>query len=384
MEKRLFPELRSTQLPVFYATNRIPVSPGEAGHYTARESDRVTLGMAQVTLGEPGWTWEEFVRSERASTIHHPRSARVDDVQEWGTLGNQDQLNEAEQAFVSKINAHLSRTRTQDLVVYVHGYRVTFDEVSVLMGSFAHYLGHAATVSFQWPTDLHFWNYLTDCARARKYIPHIERLISIVSRTKAEHLNLVAYSCGSPLLAEALVRLRAGAPDEDPEALRRRFHIGNVIFAASDIDLRTFTREAFPPIKDMATQVLVYISKNDAALGFSSLMAGGSRLGNPKASELTREDLEALAADPRFEVIDVTDVRGAHEMGGMKGHGYWFANEWISTDITISMRYPIPAGQRCLAPGPGRNMWRLPEDYPDCLVHRLLEMYPEVRRASGP
>lgn len=31
MEKRLFPELRSTQLPVFYATNRIPVSPARRG-----------------------------------------------------------------------------------------------------------------------------------------------------------------------------------------------------------------------------------------------------------------------------------------------------------------------------------------------------------------
>lgn len=49
------------------------------------------------------------------------------------------------------------------------GYRVTFDEVAVRMGSFAHYLGHGAIVTFQWPTGPNFWNYLTDCPRAERY-----------------------------------------------------------------------------------------------------------------------------------------------------------------------------------------------------------------------
>jgi hypothetical protein len=51
-------------------------------------------------------------------------------------------------------------------VLYVHGYRVTFDEISVQMGSFAHYLGHGAMATFQWPTGLNVWNYITDCPRA--------------------------------------------------------------------------------------------------------------------------------------------------------------------------------------------------------------------------
>jgi esterase/lipase superfamily enzyme len=209
-------------------------------------------------------------------------------------------------------------------------------------------------------------------------------VIALMSRTKTERLNLVGYSCGSPLLAEALVRLRARYPEEPPDAIRRRFRIGNVIFAASDIDVKTFARDAFPSVKDLATQIVVYISKNDGALAFSSLLAGTSRVGKPDIYDLTREDLDAFAADSRFEMVDVTDVRGAHELGGMKGHGYWFANDWISSDVTICMRYPIPAKRRCLQSGPSRNTWRLPEDYPDCLVNRLLETYPDVGRTSVP
>ena len=47
----LRPELRSTKLPVFYATSRKPVAPGIPGHYTDQQGDGVRLGVAEVRLG---------------------------------------------------------------------------------------------------------------------------------------------------------------------------------------------------------------------------------------------------------------------------------------------------------------------------------------------
>jgi len=271
--------------------------------------------------------------------------------------------------------------KNREVVIYVHGYRVNFDEVAVQMGSFAHYLGHGGMVTFQWPTGMMFWNYITDCPNAEKYIPDIERLISVVAKSSATGINLLAYSCGSPLLAQALARLRMRHPDEGREALARRYRIGNVVFAASDVDLKTFSREYVPPALDLARQLIVYVSRNDKALGFSSLIAGASRLGKPDISDLTPEELERLAADPKLQVIDISDVRGAHEMGGMKGHGYWYANDWISSDITVSLRRPIPPKERCLvAAGPRERVWRMPENYPQCLADRLLADLPQLRR----
>jgi esterase/lipase superfamily enzyme len=269
------------------------------------------------------------------------------------------------------------------VVLYVHGYRVTFDEVAVMMGSLSTYLGHGAMVSFQWPTGQRFWNYLTDCPRAEQYIPEIARLIELLSQTNAEYINVMAYSCGSPLLAEALAQLRARHPDEGREQLARRYRIGNVIFAASDIDLKTFAREHVPAIMDLARQSIVYMSRRDAALGFSSIVAGASRIGRPDIADLTVKDIELLAADPHLQGIDVTDVRGAHEMGGMAGHGYWYANEWIATDVVLSLRYPIPPERRCLVRDTQhKNIWRMPDDYPDCVAASLLKVYPQLRRTE--
>ncbi|MGH8680903.1 MAG: hypothetical protein ACREVP_05270, partial [Burkholderiales bacterium] len=67
-----------------------------------------------------------------------------------------------------------------------------------------------------------------------------------------------------------------------------------------------------------------------------------------------------------------------------KGHGYWYANEWIATDVTISLRYPIPPAQRCLVNvPPGSRVWRIPENYPDCVAERLLAAYPQLRRTQA-
>jgi len=376
-------ERRSTRLPVFYATTRAPAGEGQPGHYVNDAGDGMTLGVAGVRLGPPGWTWEDLIASDRKSTVEHARPGAVERVEEFGKAREDGEPGDAERRYLAAIDAQLAQARNKELVLYVHGYRVTFDEVSVQMGSFAHFLGHGTMVTFQWPTGLNFWNYLTDCPRAERYIPDIERLIGLLARSSAESIHIMAYSCGSPLLAAALARLRARHPAEGREALARRYRIGNVIFAASDVDFKTFAREHVPPSLDLARQLIVYASRLDRALGFSSLIAGASRLGKPDIADLTPQELERLAADPRFQVVDVSDVRGAHESGGMRGHGYWYANEWISTDVTVSLRHATPPERRCLVNPPGKpRTWQFPEDYPRCVVDRLLEAFPALGRSK--
>lgn len=380
-ERQLHPALRSTELPVFFATTRVPTDGPE--HFGNAQAQGVALGVATVRLGEPGWSWQQLVASDLASSTANPRPGAVESVRMMGPAGSGETLSEADRAFIAGIDAQLARTNNQSVVLYVHGYRVSFDEVAVQMGSFAHYLGQGATVTFQWPTGSMFWNYVTDCPRARQSIPDIERLIGLLARTQARQVNLLAYSCGSPLLASALAQLRARNAGLDHVALQQRLRIGNVIFAASDVDLKTFAREHVKPALDLAQQVIVYYSRADRALGFSSLVAGASRLGQPDLKDLqdlSVAELRVLAEEPRFQAIDVTDVRGPHEMGGMKGHGYWYANEWISTDVTLSLRYPIPPEKRCLRNQPGTRIWRMPDDYPDCVATRLLEAYPVLKR----
>ena len=377
MHNAMHDEVKKVNLPVFYATSRQAISADQPGHYNEKVADQVTLGVADVRLGQKGWDFDDLIASDYDETWEHARPGEVESVLEFGKADDET----AERHFVAAINAQIAASDKPDVSFYVHGYRVHFDEATVLMGSVGHYLGHNAMVTFQWPTGLNFWNYLTDCPRAEAFISDIADTIELLAKTDAEAINMLAYSCGSPILAAALDELRRRYPELDRQQLLVKFRIADVIFAASDVDLKTFANEYIPSMLDLSRQLTVYYSEGDGALRVSGMLAGASRLGRPKIDDLTPAEIEVLATERRLNAINVTDVPGVHEMGGMAGHGYWYANSWISTDVLVGFLDAIPPGERCLVLIEGaRNTWRFPENYVDCVVNKLLTKHPQLAR----
>src|SRR6516162_9725944 len=376
------PDRRVTEEGVFFATTRAPAPPQAPERYTSRKGDAVRLGVARVQLGEPGWSYDDLVASDRTSRPETPRPARVVAVEEFGIFGAPG--GAAERELVAAIDRQVEREPNRSVVIYVPGYRTTFDQVMVLMGSWAHFLARQSPmIAFSWPTGTRFWNYLFDCPRARAFVPDIARLIALVGeRSQAQHLNLIAFSCGSGLLAEALVQLREAHPDEDPVALQRRYRIANAIFVAADIDLQTFARAHLPVLTTIARRIEVYLSEDDFALRVAALLARASRLGRPRLEELTREDLDTLASNERLVAIDVTGVYGAHELTGIRGHGYWFANQRVSSDVLLSMMYPFDPVWRGLDHAPGLGLWTFPDDYPRRVGDAVYEAEPQLRRET--
>lgn len=370
---------RGTTVDVLWATNRAPAADGDPAHFESFPGDGALLGRAAVRLGEPDWSFDDLITSDRTSRAEDdPRPAEVMSVEPFGRLG----AAAADAAFVAAIDERVSRSRTGEAVLYVPGYRISFNRTLAFMGGWVHYLGRSSAVmTFAWPTGTRAWSYLTDCPRARAFVPDIERLITLVAeRSQAKRLNLIGFSCGSPLLAEALVALRERHPEEDADALQRRYRIANAIFIAADIDLETFARAHVPALTTIARRTEVYLSEDDVALKVAAFLARASRLGRPRFDELTHEDLETLASNDRLVGIDVTGVYGRHETTGMRGHGYWFANPRVSTDVLLSMVYPFDPAWRGLVHGPGKGLWTFPEDYPERVVTAVHDAAPELRR----
>ncbi len=335
------------------------------------------LGVADVQLGKPGWNFEDLVASDRNSGLDSLRPAEVTSVNEFGVGGT-----DAERDFVESINRQLRRSRRGEVVIYIPGYRTTFDQTLVLTGGFVHYLGHVSSVViFSWPTGTRFWDYLVDCPRARAFVPDIARLIELVaSQTEARRINLMAFSCGSPLLAEALVELRERYPEDNAADLQRRFRIANVLFVAADLDLTTFARSQLPILREIARRTEVYLSEDDLALQVAALLKRASRLGRPRFDELTREELETLASDESLVAVDVAGVPGPHELFGIRGHGYFVANPWISSDVLMSLVYPFDPAWRGLVHDSGYGLWTFPDDYPRRVGAAVYEISPDLRR----
>jgi esterase/lipase superfamily enzyme len=121
LTRRVALQHRDTDVRVFYATARAPAPPGDPQRYLRGAADAVRLGLAHVQLGEPDWSFEDLVTSDRDSSIDALRPARVTGVDEFGTLGE-----DAERAFIAGIDEQVRTSPTGEAVIYVRGYRVTF------------------------------------------------------------------------------------------------------------------------------------------------------------------------------------------------------------------------------------------------------------------
>jgi hypothetical protein len=129
----VLPESRTTEVSVLFATTRAPTPPDAPERYTSRAGDAVRVGAAQVQLGEPKWSFEDLVESDRTSRPETPRPARVVAVEEFGVFGAPG--SEAERQFIAAIDRQLETSPNGSVVIYVPGYRATFDQVMILMGS---------------------------------------------------------------------------------------------------------------------------------------------------------------------------------------------------------------------------------------------------------
>ena len=52
---------------------------------------------------------------------------------------------------------------------------------------------------------------------------------------------------------------------------------------------------------------------------------------------------------------------------GKGGHGYWYQNPWVSSDVLLMIKYDLGPAERGLVRGADGAVWVFPEDYPERL-----------------
>src|SRR5687768_9731865 len=364
----MIPETRRTgRVPIFYATDRKPDGPADQRVYGNDVDSSLHLGVSDVEIGDkqPA-TWDQ-IRQASAGGKENPAFRLVNSSEFEGPAG-----------FYDAINRQLADTPNREVNIYVHGYFTKFDVAMTLLGKLLHCSARRGVmVCYSWPARQNLFVYNGDVERARASAHHLADLIEMIAaNTKAENINVLAYSVGATCMTDALLELRKRHQDQTPEQLAKSLRIGNVIYAASDIDLETFGREQLVRIKDLAQFIVVYVSKNDIILGMASLMGGGSRVGHPDVSKFTKEEQEAVAKDPQIQVIDVSDVPGPQGFGGFGGHYYWYSNDWVMTDVVVTFRWQITPDRRGLYHKPGMSRWAFPKDYPDKVTAAVKGLLP--------
>jgi esterase/lipase superfamily enzyme len=357
---------------LLYATLRLPAEPDSGDRYYGdRRAQLVRLGTSRVEASGKG-SWEQF----RDITLLREKGGkftlRVGDVSEFGALDRTRLAidgNPAARAadaaatrrFATAINDQLARRQLQDVFVYVHGYRVNFENPLLVAAELWHFMGYEGVfVPFAWPSRTGRLAYFGDTESSRYSARGFRDFLRFLAEeTSARRIHIVGYSAGTRMVLAALHQLalqeaRAGTPARD------RLRLGNVILVGSDVDAGIVSNYLQDGMLGVAERFTFYESPADKALGLSRRVLGQERAGQLLELRLTDEARSFLQA---FDNLAIIDVGSAPFFDSGNGHSYFRDSPRVSSDLLATLGYGLSPAERGLVRPAGAVAWEFPPDY---------------------
>lgn len=359
------PELRSNRVEVLYVTDRAPeqgAAPGFA-KYGHRRSRSVAFGVCEVQLGE-NLSWDQLV----AISTTYERSAHLDVAVTKTTElcrfpptprtlidlphrpGQTTQPTTVEAEFDAaldtcrrELRTRLAHSPVKDVYVYIHGVKNGFKDSVMTIAQLWHFLGRqGVAVAYTWPAGgggiLRGYNYDYNSSEFTVY--HLKQTLrAIAGCPEVAKIHIIAHSRGTDAIVSALRELHLEISGGG-RSTRDDLKLGTLVLAAPDLDVDVIIqRAATARLGLVPERAVIYICQNDNALGLSSFLFKGMRLGSLKPEVFTAEELKALRGSRNLAYIDarVTDP-------GSFGHSYFYENPAVSSDLILLMRYHLAPG----------------------------------------
>jgi len=303
-------------LDVIYVTNRN--AKGDAA-----ECDDTSFGVSPSETVSYGVCTLNVPKRHKIGGFEVAPNPRADPHLYYRVL-NHSPLDEAGLA------ALLSRKRGADILVFIHGFNVKFQEAVVRAAQIAYDLKfQGPVVVFTWPAGaeegilsgaLVNRTYGDNLSNAIKTVPLAQAFFSGLAAS-SQTVHVMVHSMGHQVTLRALSQLS--------QSVEKPF-IGELILNAPDFPVKDF-QKIVPGLKKVAERVTVYCSYNDNAIAASESYNKNRRMGA----------CERMAGT---DMINVGEIDApALGVGGL-GHGY-YAGRPILTDI-FQVLLGIPAEQR--------------------------------------
>jgi len=254
----------------------------------------------------------------KQKTDRHDRDTRL-----RGQLESVRQLGPS--AFSEHLRHLTDRSAQQDVLVFVHGFNVSYDEAVLRATQVAADLPfNGAIVLYSWPSQGGVDNYERDgTVILDSELAFTEFLTTVATSVPAEaKINIVVHSMGNRLVQRSLWRL----PDEftDPP----RFE--EIVFCAPDVGIDEFRRNV-RQAKKVSRRVTLYQCCNDAALIASMFRNKEERAGSPNAPVLI-EGMDTIETAP----VD----------SSLLGHSYYGSNTSVLRDLFAIVKEHTPVAER--------------------------------------
>jgi esterase/lipase superfamily enzyme len=215
---------------------------------------------------------------------------------------------QSEQTFLADVRASLASSRNRELVIWIHGFNVSFDQ-AMHRGAQVHHdvRFEGVWVTYSWPAPK---NYVECEGNAVWTVPHLlETLELLTARSGAKRIHVVAHGMGCRVALSAVSEL----------GVKGKRVLSQVVLCAPDIDAAVFWQQVAPRLPNVAERTVILVSSNDWALVAASKAHGYRRVGT---------DTSKRSMIPGIDTIDVSD-RGT----GLLGHSYYGDSPTILEDI---------------------------------------------------
>jgi len=257
----------ATNPTMLVATTRKAVNGGRANPWYGPERGS-TLSIAKARLAPPTSGAFSFVSAGdwRLDAVE-PVAGRVNDLLAQATSG-------------------------PDLLIYIHGYRNTFEGSALDAARLADGIKfRGETMVFSWPSKAGFLDYAYDRESAVWSRDAFERVLTAaMANQNIGRIHIVAHSMGTLLALESLRQVygRYGEAGAD--------RIGAIIFASPDIDVDVFA-SSVARLGPLAQKMTVITASNDRALALAGRVAGGvTRVGAADREALAQLGLRVVDA----------------------------------------------------------------------------------------
>ena len=379
---------------ILYATDRRPAGEDDPEQYYVNDRGQlVRLGVARVTLAEKQFKWDFARKVSMLKTRSDKFPIKISSIEEWGLLGStvpywadialmfpDSPPPDATGRFTDAINAQLALSKKKHVYIYVHGFKVVYEDPVLVASELWHFMGYnGAFIAYAWPSTPSAFAYIRDSDTSAGYARNFRLLLeAIAEHTDVEQIHVIGYSNGTRLVTRALEQLALINQGKNAEEIYAKLRIHNVILVGSDLDRGVFDSYLSDGLLNVQKHLTIYMSESDKALGMSQFLTRRQRVGQMfggDGGELKPWGRKALVeyAD-QISLINVTNAEGA-ESGN--GHGYFRNSPWASSDILMTLYYGLTPKQRGLVEEDGLPMYTFPPDFINRLWAAIEKVDPE-------
>lgn len=235
--------------------------------------------------------------------------------------------------FHAGVSELIDRSRLRDVLVFVHGFNVSFDDAVTRAAQLSLDMPfNGAVVAYCWPSLGGLNSYDEDEAINHESVkPFTEFLQSLRASIPTDaRIHVVVHSMGNRLVLKSLRDWPSTEADDDSGLRVSKRPISNLVLCAPDVGLSDF-QAWMPNVVPHCDRVTLYANSSDSAL-----IASKSLHAEPRAG-----DARFMPIVDGVETIDCSRI----DMSFM-GHSYYGSNPDVLTDLFVILRENGGAKQR--------------------------------------